>query len=147
MAKTVAVIMGAVFLLLGLAGFVLPNLLGTHLSLAHNIIHLVSGAASLYFGLKGTVAAAKLFSYLFGAFYLLLGVVGYWLGMTSTTELPAHVAGGYNEHMFRLIPGVLELGSMDHLVHVVIGAVYLLGAALTRGDLAKSVEDDPMSTR
>jgi hypothetical protein len=145
MAKTVAVIMGIVFLLLGLSGFVLPNLLGTHLSWVHNLIHLASGAVSLYLGLRGTLAAAKLFCYGFGAFYLLLGVVGYWLGMTSTTDLPAHVAQGYNEHMFRLIPGYLELGSMDHLVHVVIGAVYLIGAIMTRRDMTKYMEDDPMS--
>ncbi len=52
--------------------------------------------------------------------------------MTSATTLPPSVAEGYNEHMFRIIPGVLELGSMDHLLHFIIGAVFLIAAALTR---------------
>src|SRR5687768_16785812 len=120
MARTIAIIMGAAFILIGLVGFVFSNFLGAHLTTAHNIIHLVSGAAALYIGLKGSVSAAKLFGYGFGAVYLLLGVVGYWLGgMHRTTELPASVQdGGVNENMFRLIPGVLELGTMDHLLHV-----------------------------
>jgi hypothetical protein len=145
MAKTIAVIMGAVFLLMGLAGFALPNLMGAHLSWVHNLIHLVSGAASLYIGLKGSLSAAKLFSLVFGFFYLGLGVVGYWLGMHSATNLPPEVAQGYNEHMFRMIPGYLELGSIDHLIHVVIGAVYIIGALLTRGNMTKYVEDEPMA--
>ena len=92
MARTVAIIMGAAFLLLGLIGFISNNFLGTHLTVAHNLIHLVSGAAALYIGLKGSIQAAKLFGFGFGAFYLLLGVVGYWLGgMHRTTELPASV--------------------------------------------------------
>ena len=32
------------FLLVGVLGFVMPELLGAHLSLVHNIIHLVTGA-------------------------------------------------------------------------------------------------------
>ena len=145
MAKTIATIMGALFILLGLIGFVLPNLLGTHLSWPHNLIHLVSGAVSLYFGLAGTLAGAKIFDYLFGAFYLGLGVVGYWLGMVSNTELPPESAHGYNEHMFRMIPGYLELGSMDHLVHVLIGAIYLFGAVMTRRSIIKALEDEPLA--
>jgi hypothetical protein len=145
MARTVAVIMGAVFLLIGLAGFVVPNMLGAHLSWVHNLIHLGSGAASLYLGFRGSLSAAKLFGLVFGVFYLLLGVVGYWLGMHRTTDLPAHVAEGYNQHMFRVIPGYLELGSMDHLIHVAIGAIYIIGALMTRRSMAKYLENDPMA--
>jgi hypothetical protein len=145
MARTVAVIIGVLFLLIGLTGFVFHNAFGTHLSWVHNVIHLVSGAASLYLGLKGSLPAVKLFSYLFGAFYLGLGVVGYWLGMVQSTHLPPHVADGYNEHMFRVIPGYLELGSVDHLLHFVIGAAYLIGAVMTRSNMTKYLEDEPMS--
>ena len=54
MAKTISTILGIVFLLVGLLGFAAPNLMGMHLSTTHNLIHLVSGALALYFGLKGT---------------------------------------------------------------------------------------------
>ena len=67
MANRVATILGVVFLLVGILGFVAPNLLGAHLSLTHNIIHLGSGAVSLWIGLKGTAAAARNFCISFGS--------------------------------------------------------------------------------
>lgn len=145
MARTVAIIMGVAFILLGLIGFVSDNFMGTHLTLMHNLIHLVSGAAALFIGLKGSIKAAKLFGFGFGAFYLLLGVVGYWLGgLHRTTTLPAsEQAGGLNENMFRMIPGVLELGSMDHLLHVAIGLAFIIAATLTRGNMTQYVEGNP----
>jgi hypothetical protein len=45
MIKTVLIIMGVVFILIGLVGFVSNNFLGKHLTPVHNVIHLVSGAA------------------------------------------------------------------------------------------------------
>jgi hypothetical protein len=145
MARTIAIIMGAAFILLGLIGFVSNNFLGTHLTLAHNLIHLVSGAAALYIGLKGSIQAAKLFGYGFGVVYLLLGVVGYWLGgMHRSSTLPLEAqSGGVNENMFRMIPGVLELGSMDHLLHVAIGLIFIIGAVFTRGNLTQYTEGNP----
>ena len=124
MAKTIATLMGVVFLLVGLAGFVMPNLLGAHLSPAHNVIHLVSGAISLYLGLKGTLSGAKTFGFVFGAVYFLLGVAGFALGSSS----------GEHASMLAVIPGVLELGQMDHIIHLVIGAVYFVGAIMTKQD-------------
>jgi len=62
-------VIGVAFILVGLAGFVMPGVAGFHLSVAHNLIHLVSGAISFYFGLKGTLAATRLFCIVFGAVY------------------------------------------------------------------------------
>ncbi len=119
MANRIATILGIVFLLVGVAGFVMPGLLGAHLSLAHNVIHLVSGAISLWLGLKGTPQAAKTFCVVFGAVYLLLGVAGF-------------VAGSGEGRMLNVIPGQLELGTMDHIIHVVFGAIYLFGGLTTK---------------
>ena len=47
MAKTVCKILGVVFLLVGLIGFASPHLLNAHLSAAHNVVHIVSGAIAL----------------------------------------------------------------------------------------------------
>lgn len=134
MANFAATIMGVLFILLGAAGFFLNNLLGAHLSPMHNLIHLISGAASLYFGVKGSPYATKLFCLIFGFFYLSLAVVGYWFGYNHMeTYLPNAVADhGYNQDMFHVIPGVFELGVADHLIHVVIGAIYIGAAVLTR---------------
>lgn len=122
MAKTIATLMGVVFLLVGLAGFVMPLMLGAHPSPAHNVIHLASGAASLYLGLKGTLSAAKTFEFAFGGFYLLLGLAGFVLGTSN----------GEHASMLALIPGLLEFGQMDHIFHIIIGAAYLAGALMTK---------------
>ena len=56
MAKTIATILGIGFLLVGILGFVAPGILGMHLSPAHNVVHLVTGAVSLFLGLKGSLS-------------------------------------------------------------------------------------------
>lgn len=126
MAKTIATLLGIVFLLVGLIGFAMPTLLGAHLTPAHNVVHLVSGAISLYLGLKGTLSAAKTFGLVFGAVYLLLGVAGFVFGAPHTHD-------GQTMTMLRLIPDVLEFGQMDNIIHIVIGGLYLIGALMTGG--------------
>jgi uncharacterized protein DUF4383 len=112
-AKRICTVVGIVFILVGLAGFAMPGLLGTHLGLVHNVIHLVSGALALYFGL-GSSSSALTFCRVFGTVYLLLGVVGFALGDGT-------------DRMFEVIPGQLMLGTMDHVVHIALGAVFLIG--------------------
>jgi hypothetical protein len=125
MPKTIAALLGAVFLLVGLAGFAMPGLLGAHLTPAHNVVHLVSGALSLYLGLKGSVGATKMFCIVFGAVYGLLGVAGFLLGTPQTHD-------GHSETLFQVIPGVLQFGTMDNIIHIVIAALYLLGGLTTK---------------
>jgi uncharacterized protein DUF4383 len=118
MIKKTATIGGIVLIGAGLLGFLAPGLMGMHLTAAHNLVHLVSGALALYFGLKGTVAGARTFCIAFGALYGLLGLVGF-------------VAGGA-DHTLTLIPGQLVLGTMDHLVHLIVGAVFMVVAFAER---------------
>jgi hypothetical protein len=122
-------------LLVGLLGFINHELLGTHLSMAHNIVHLVSGAIALYLGLKGTADQARLFCLVFGAVYLLLGVAGFLLGSDSTPS--AGVPGPSDERLWKVIPGALELGTMDHIIHILLGAIFLIGGLVTKRSLAK----------
>src|ERR1041384_4291071 len=119
MAKRIATILGIAFILAGLVGFIAPGLLGFHLSIAHTVVHLVSGALALYFGLKGTLAQARLFCIVFGAVYGLLGIVGFFAGT------PGSPSGGHpgpaDDRLFRVIPGTLELGTSDHVLHILLG--------------------------
>lgn len=119
MANRVATILGAVFLLIGVLGFILPHALGAHLSTYHNVIHLVSGAVSLWLGLKGTAAAARNFCISFGAVYLLLGLVGFFRGEGA-------------DRILAVIPGQLELGTVDHVIHVLFGTAYLIAGFMTK---------------
>jgi hypothetical protein len=122
MAKTVCKILGVVFILVGLVGFVNHDLMGTHLNATHNVVHLASGALALYFGFAGTLSAARLFCIVFGIVYALLGVCGFLLGSGSDRMLA--------------IDDLLMLGTMDHVVHILLGIVFLAGGFLTRADVA-----------
>jgi hypothetical protein len=120
MAKTVCKLLGIVFIIVGVAGFVAPKLLGAHLNPAHNAVHLVSGAIALYFGFAGSAGAARGFCILFGLVYLLLGVCGWFLGTGA-------------EHMLNLpnaAAPVLMLGKMDHIIHILLGVIFLAGGVV-----------------
>jgi hypothetical protein len=118
MAKTIATLLGVVFILVGIVGFFAPTLLGTHLSTTHNLVHLISGAIALYFGMAASLSAARLFCLVFGVVYALLGVCGFLL------------AGP--DGMFELLGSLgLHLGTMDHVVHILLGVVFLAGGLMT----------------
>jgi hypothetical protein len=138
MAKTVATLLGAAFILVGLVGFIAPGAMGFHLSLAHTVIHLVSGAIALYLGLKGTLAQARLFCIVFGAVYALLGIVGFLAGS------PGSPSGGHpgpaDDRLLKVIPGVLELGTPDHILHILIGAIFLIAGLMTKARLDRATD-------
>lgn len=113
MAKTVAKIMGLVLLLVGVLGFThVLDSLGAHLSPAHNLVHILTGVISLYFGFAGSLSGAKGFCLVFGLVYLLLGVLGLVMG-------DLHI-------------GPLMLGKVDHGIHLIVGAIFLAGGLFTR---------------
>jgi hypothetical protein len=118
MAKTISTILGVLFLLVGLLGFAAPDLLGMHLGVAHNVIHLVSGALALFFGTRGTYDSARAFCIIFGIVYGLLGLIGF-------------VAGGV-DYEFTLIPNQLVLGKMDHIVHIILALLFIIGGLAPR---------------
>ena len=117
MAMTVCKILGVVFLLVGVCGFVAPNLLGAHLSTVHNVIHIVSGAIALYLGFAGSLSAAKIFCLVFGLVYLGLGVMGL-------------VFGTGPDRMWML--GQLHFGNADHFIHAILGLIFLAGGLFTK---------------
>jgi Domain of unknown function (DUF4383) len=118
MAKTVCKILGVVFLLVGVAGFAAPTLMGFHLGPAHNLVHILSGAIALYLGFAGSLSAAKLFCLIFGVVYLGLGVFGMVLGDASMDRM--------------LSIGPLVFGTRDHLLHILLGVVFLAGGLFTK---------------
>jgi hypothetical protein len=118
MAKTVCKILGAVFLLVGVAGFAAPSLLGAHLTPPHNAVHIVSGVIALYFGFAGSLSGARGFCLVFGLVYLALGLFGMVMGDAA------------NDRMWHV--GPLMFGTADHLVHFILGAVFLAGGLFTK---------------
>jgi hypothetical protein len=118
MAKTLCKVLGVVFLLVGIAGFAAPTLMGFHLSPAHNLVHLLSGAIALYLGFSGSLSAAKTFCLVFGVVYLGLGILGMVFGDPAMDRM-WHV-------------GPLDLAMRDHGLHILLGAVFLAGGLFTK---------------
>ncbi|AHZ85898.1 DUF4383 domain-containing protein [Bdellovibrio bacteriovorus] len=127
-AQWVCMVVGVAFVLVGMAGFVLPNLFGMHLGWTHNLVHIFSGIAALWFGVNNSLLSAERFSYVFGAIYGMLGLAGFLFG-SNTSMIPP--AMDYDSFWWRLVPGYLELGTADHIVHILIGAAFVIGAWLT----------------
>nr|WP_295905783.1 hypothetical protein [uncultured Bdellovibrio sp.] len=125
--QEVCVIMGVLLLITGLVGFVVDNLLGAHLSYTHNAIHVALGALALWFGFD-SLANAKRFSYFFGTIYGLLGIVGFALGREGLPDVGNIVEDRY---LWKAIPKVLEFGTVDHVLHLIFAAVFILGAVMT----------------
>ena len=118
MAKTVCKILGIVFLLVGVAGFAAPTLMGFHLGPAHNLVHILSGVIAIYLGFAGSLSGAKGFCLIFGLVYLALGVLGMVLGNAA------------NNRMWHV--GPLELALADHGLHIILGLVFLAGGLFTK---------------
>lgn len=119
MAKTVCKILGVVFLLVGVCGFFSHDLLGAHLTVPHNMVHIVSGIIAIYFGFAGSLSGARGFCLVFGIVYLALGFLGQFV-----LGDPAH------DRMWHVL--VLDLGRVDHFIHILLGVVFLAGGLLTK---------------
>ena len=129
MAKTICRVLGIVFVLVGLAGFVMPNLLGMHLSLTHNLIHLISGALALYFGYAASYGAARNFCLAFGVIYLLLAIIGFVAPVSLMNLIQA-----------RAVPDATNNMTPDNVVHLLLGIVFLAGG------LVRSTATTPVHT-
>lgn len=129
--RTIAALLGLAFLALGIIGFVSPGFMGTHLSAVHNGVHLITGAMALFLAFAGSLSATRMFNGVFGLVYLLLGLAGFLMGSPGAAAV-GH--GGQDDRLLRVIPNALELGTMDHIVHLIVGALFCLGAIAWRRD-------------
>lgn len=111
MAKTMCRVLGTIFLIVGLLGFFVPHLLGMHLGATHNMIHILTGAIAAWLGWRGTYGTARVFCLAVGAVYALLGIAGLVTGAET----------------LKLIPGELEFGRADSVVHLLAGGAFLFG--------------------
>jgi hypothetical protein len=114
MVKTMAVLFGIVFILIGILGFV-PGvtdnemLLGIfHVNAAHNVVHLLSGAAALIAGMT-SVGASRMYFRIFGVVYGLVAVLGLM-----------------NMGQHTMLLGLISNNDADTFLHIAIAAVSLL---------------------
>lgn len=128
MSKMICKILGVIFMIVGLIGFAMPNLLGMHLTAQHNIIHLISGVLALYFGFFGLESSTRMFALTFGAVYLLLGIAGF--------IIPGTVALLVMGHEMTTAAAMTP----DNAVHLLLGALFLIGG------LVRSTRITPIDT-
>ena len=114
--STVAAVFGAVYTLVGIAGFFVSEtfaatdddtLLGFEVNHLHNIVHLLIGLALL--GASRRTETARRLNLLIGGTYVVLGVIGWFIQDTAAN--------------------VIALNEPDHLLHLASGAV-LVAVAL-----------------
>lgn len=113
MLNKIAIIFGIIMLIIGVLGFI-PDaapqgyLLGLfHINLPHNLIHILTGAISLYCGLSGG-KASRIFFQVFGIVYGIVAILGFF-------------------YESRPILGFIANNMADNILHVVIAlaALYL----------------------
>lgn len=137
MAHTLAALLGVVFLAMGVIGFVAPGFMGMHLNLTHSLIHIVTGATSLFFGMYGTSSGVGLLSFTIAAIYGVLGISGILFGGIEQHTISG-VTHGMDESLLKVIPGRLEVAAADHAFHLVVAALYLVAGFLSSPDFARS---------
>ncbi|HYF30565.1 MAG TPA: DUF4383 domain-containing protein [Chitinophagaceae bacterium] len=120
--KTAALLIGVVFIAVGLLGFIDNPIVGTsanaifHADTVHNYVHIVSGALFVLIALMSPRSAAG-FMKLFGVVYLLIGILGFF----------AIGADGMGK-----VLGFLHVNGADNFLHIGLGILIFLAGTVTR---------------
>lgn len=125
MAKKSALVIGIVFILVGILGFIPNGIVGEGATFEtdtlHDIIHLVFGLILVFVALKAAHKAASTLVVV-GIIYLLLAIIGFVQGTT--------------------ILGLVPVNAADNWLHLVLGVVIAaLGFASKKGS---QISSDPM---
>ena len=119
--KIAALVIGFVFIAVGLLGFTSNPIIGPdhaifHANTVHNMVHIVSGVLFVLVALAAP-AYAGLFLRIFGVVYFLLGVLGLiTIGSSGMGELL----------------GFLHVNGADNFLHIALGVIIFL-AGYARG--------------
>lgn len=131
--RVCALVLGIIFLILSLIGFVSPpeNSTGVQAILGifdsdtiHNILYLLTGLLGIAASFTGQF---RLFNQVFGVVYILLGL----LALIPALYFPA---GSYYVHDHGLFLGLTHMNAGDHILHLVTGIIaavvgfYLVGS-------------------
>lgn len=121
MARTLSYVFGAIFVVVGLLGFVMNPVLGIFAAnTSHSLVHLIGGLVLLAVALWAP-ASSSLALKVFGVIYAIVAVLGFFM------------AGD--------ILGIIDNSTADNLLHVVLALVFLWG-----GFMAKDSPSAPAQT-
>lgn len=107
--RTLAMIIGVVFLIIGIAGFIFDTTSGAlfgvfDVDAIHNTIHLLTGILGIVAALTGL---SRLFNQVFGVIYLLVAIIGFIPGLNDINGLYL---------------GLMHVNAADDILHLVVGA-------------------------
>ena len=114
MAKITSKVIGVLYVVFGAAGLTL----GDEADRYHNVLHLTTGILGVYVGFGASVAGARAYCLAFGTGYLAFGALGFVLGDRSLDYL--------------LDVGLFSVGTFDHIHHMLLGTLILVGGTLPR---------------
>ena len=108
MTQKIMYVLGGVFVLVGLLGFIMPSpLFGLFaVDTMHNIVHLLSGILAIWFAKMGPDKAA-MFAKILGLVYLLVTILGFLMVDKCS------------------ILGLIHINSTDNYLHLVLAVVLL----------------------
>jgi hypothetical protein len=108
MAKTLVMILGVVFVIIGLLGFFMDSpLLGLfEVDTVHNVVHLLSGVVAIAAAAMGE-SAAKTYAKVFGLVYALVTILGFVMG--TDEELLGLMVINANDNYLHLLLAVILL--------------------------------------
>lgn len=121
-AKTAALIIGVIFIAVGLLGFIDNPIIANsdqaifHADTTHSLVHIVSGVLFVLIAMAAP-ASAGTFLVIFGIVYLVIGI----LGVTSIGD-----AG-----MTKVL-GFLHVNAADNYLHIALGIVIAIAGLATR---------------
>ena len=121
-AKTAALAIGIIFIVVGLLGFIDNPIIGSsqqaifHADTVHNMVHIVSGVLFVLVAMAAPASASTVMI-IFGIVYLIIGI----LGITSVGE----------DGMAKLL-GFLHVNAADNYLHIALGVVIALAGMITR---------------
>ena len=124
MAKTLAIVFGAVFVLVGILGFLANPIVGMEglfqTDTLHDLVHLLFGIILLVVAFTAPARSAAWLKIL-GIVYLVLAVLGF-LTISDGGELL----------------GLVLMNTADHWLHVILGVALLLAGMAGRGSRSGS---------
>ncbi len=127
MMKLVATVLGATLWFVGIIGIFSHTVLGMILTPVHDIVLIVAGVISMYFGLRGTEFQARYCCRIIGAIFTILGIIGFIVGPGIVT-----LDGlSYRDSNLLRLPGIL-LGTADSVFNLIVGIVGLVAGFFPR---------------
>lgn len=126
MAKTVVMILGVVFVLIGVLGFFNDPILGIfEVDAVHNVVHLASGLVALFAASMGE-SGAKTFAKIFGVVYGLVAVLGLVMGTDEK------------------LLGLMEINNADNWLHILLAVVFLFVGFMRSSSSSSSMGNSSM---